>query len=194
MSDTTDPLYAKRLERLGSIWWKQLLDVQRPYRWNLKRLNLGRTLDVGCGVGRNLKNLGRHSVGVDHNLQCVAEARAIGLTAYTPDEFFSAANPASFDSLLVAHVLEHLSEADADDLLRTYLPFLKSSSKVVLITPQEAGYKTDATHVRFVDFQTLREHARRANLTVGRLFSFPLPRLSGVIFPYNEFVAVCQKH
>ena len=48
--------------------WKRILDVQAPYRWNLRRL-LGtrRTLDVGCGIGRNLVNLPVGSVGVSRH-------------------------------------------------------------------------------------------------------------------------------
>jgi len=42
--------------------------VQAPYRRNLRRLVGDRAvLDVGCGIGRNLANLGPGSVGVDHN-------------------------------------------------------------------------------------------------------------------------------
>ena len=80
-SDTAGRDYAERLQRLEGARWKKLLDVQRPYRWNLQRLELGRVLDIGCGIGRNLLNLGDDSVGVDHNVDSVAAARARGLTA-----------------------------------------------------------------------------------------------------------------
>ena len=52
-SDTTAQAYTDRLAALEQARWKQLLDVQAPYRWNLRRL-LGehRVLDVGCGIGR----------------------------------------------------------------------------------------------------------------------------------------------
>ena len=54
------------------VWWKKALNVQAPYRWNLRRQRLGRTLDVGCGIGRNLETLDPGSVGVDHNEHSVA--------------------------------------------------------------------------------------------------------------------------
>ncbi len=50
--DTRDAAYTTRLDELGGAAWKRYLDVQAPYRWNLSRLNLGFTLDVGCGIGR----------------------------------------------------------------------------------------------------------------------------------------------
>jgi len=191
VNDTADPEYAERLERLGGASWKRILDVQRPYRWNLRRLDLGRTLDVGCGVGRNLRTLSVESIGVDHNRECVAAARARGLTAYTTDEF-AAVSPGAFDSILIAHVLEHLSESDADNLLRSYLSLLKSGGKVVMITPQEAGFRSDSTHVRFVDFSGMRALADRMALVLLRQYSFPLPRFVGKVFPHNEFVTVCR--
>ena len=53
------------------VWWKKLLDVQAPYRWNLQRLKLGLTLEIGCGIGRNLMHLKGQGIGIDHNFQSV---------------------------------------------------------------------------------------------------------------------------
>ncbi|MFJ8947591.1 class I SAM-dependent methyltransferase [Streptomyces sp. NPDC102395] len=187
--------YTKRLARLETSGIKRFLPTQAPYRWNLKRLRLGRVLDVGCGLGRNLLNCGPDSVGVDHNEHSVATCRERGLTAYVPEDLAKAPDcgPGSFDSLLCAHVLEHMDEALGADVLAQYLPLVKPGGRVVLITPQEAGYKTDATHVRFVGFEELRRHADKAGLTVARAFSFPFPRPVGKVFPYNEFVLVGTK-
>jgi 2-polyprenyl-3-methyl-5-hydroxy-6-metoxy-1,4-benzoquinol methylase len=190
---TVDPLYSERLKRLSGARWKRALDVQRPYRWNLRRLALGRTLDVGCGIGRCLKALDDGSVGVDHNLESVAAARDAGLTAYTPGDFLERASVGSFDSMLIAHVLEHLDQRSANDLVRTYLRFVRPQGTVVLITPQAAGFATDPTHVRFVDFAELEGHANHAGIVVENTFSFPFPAWVGKFFPYNEFVAICVK-
>src|SRR5712691_2234266 len=78
--------YAERLIRLQTAPWKRWLDVQALHRWNLRRLDPGFTLDIGCGIGRNLLHLRGHSVGVDINEHCVRAARARGLTAFTPGE------------------------------------------------------------------------------------------------------------
>ncbi|WP_329178569.1 class I SAM-dependent methyltransferase [Streptomyces sp. NBC_01477] len=185
MSDTASPDYTARLLA------RRLLPTQAPYRWNLRRLRLGRVLDVGCGVGRNLRHCAPGSVGVDHNAHSVAAARERGLTAYTPEEFTAAGwEHGAFDSLLCAHVLEHLEAATGSALLATYLPYVRPGGRVVLITPQEAGFASDATHVRFVGFDELAEEARAAGLVVSRAYSFPLPRAAGRRFPYNEFVLV----
>lgn len=189
--DTRGQDYAERLRRLETVWWKRALDVQRPYRRNMARLKLGRTLDVGAGLGRNLANLPPGSLGVDHNADSVRIARERGLNMVTAEEFTAAATPAaSFESLLLAHVLEHMSEAEADALLTHYLPYVRPGGTVVMICPQEQGYASDPTHVRFVDPAGLSSHARRHGVVEVENRSFPFPRIAGRVFKYNEFVFV----
>lgn len=60
----------------------------------------------------------------------------------------------------------------------------------MLITPQEAGYESDVTHVEFMDDVKLRRLCDAIGLRVDRDYSFPLPRFAGRIFTYNEFVVV----
>lgn len=186
--------YAERLARLEGAWWKRLLDVQAPYRRNVRRLAPGRTLDVGCGLGRNLGHLGGNGVGVDHNPAAVAECRRRGLVAYTADEFAAApeAVPGAFDHLLVAHVLEHLVPAAATELLGAYLPYVRGGGSVVIITPQEAGQRSDPTHLTFLDHAAVRALAAAAGLRVVEQRSFPFPRIAGRVFRHNESVAVAR--
>lgn len=184
--------YAQRLARLQGRWWKRLLDVQRPYRWYLKRLKLGFVLDIGCGIGRSLSNAGGHGVGVDVNPFAVSACRAKGLEAYTADEFTRTkwARPGSFDALLLAHVVEHMNFEQAEALLRTYLPLLRPGGRVVLITPQESGFRSDPTHVEPFAFEALERLSRACAIEVVNRESFPFPRLFGRVFPHNEFVVV----
>lgn len=193
--DTKSEAYAERLARLGGARWKRWLDVQAPYRWNLRRLRLGFALDVGCGIGRNLVHLGGSGVGVDHNPHSVETARRRGCTAFTPSEFRSSehAVPGRFDSMLVAHVLEHMRLAEARGLVGEYLGYLKPGGRVVLITPQEAGYRSDPSHVEFLDFRKLKQILTEVSLQPERIYSFPFPRLAGRIFPHNEFVVLGRK-
>jgi len=186
--------YAERLRAKQSVWWKRRLDVQRPYRHNLRRQQLGRTLDVGCGIGRQLGVLDPGSVGVDHNAHSVAVARQAGLPAYTVEEFLASvhARARAFDSMLLAHVVEHLPRDEALGVVRSYLPFVRPGGHVMFICPQEVGYRSDPTHVRFYDGAALVELAAELGLQPGQWWSFPFPRLLGKVFVYNEFNLVAQ--
>ncbi len=183
--------YAQRLSDLQGARWKRVLDVQRPYRRHLRRMRLGRTLDVGCGIGRNLEHLEGSGVGVDHNAEAVATCRARGFDSYTTEEFpTSVASGRAFNALLFSHVLEHMTRADAVTLVHTFLPYVERPGTVVFVTPQERGYASDATHMEFMDLDVLAEIADRCGLAVERSESFPFPRLFGKVFTYNEFVVV----
>jgi len=190
--ETALPDYAARLNRLQGARWKRMINAQAPYRWNIRRLDGGFTLDVGCGLGRNLSHLDGKGVGVDHNPDFIAAVREKGLVGFTIDEFFDSqyARPNTFDSILVAHVVEHMPADDARSVISAYLPFVKPGGQVVFITPQERGYASDETHVRFVGFREASDLAEALNLHVRRQFSFPLPRSAGKVFTYNEFVTV----
>lgn len=194
-ADTAADEYTERLAQLEGARWKRLLDVQAPYRWNLKRLVGQRAvLDVGCGIGRNLANLGPGSVGVDHNAHSVAYCRSRGLVACTVEEFWASphAKPGSFDGLLAAHLVEHMDRAAALEVLGSYLPCLRPGAVVVVITPQERGYASDETHVRFCGFEEVAELCDTLGLRVHSQASFPLPRWTGKLFTYNEFVTVAS--
>jgi SAM-dependent methyltransferase len=193
---TTDGIdYTERLQRKSGARWKRLLNVQAPYRWNIRRLRLGHTLDIGCGIGRNLAHLGGDGVGVDHNATSIRAARAAGLTAYTVEEFFASplASPDRFDSLLAAHLVEHVEEDEAQAIVGSYLPYVRSGGRIVFITPQERGFASDATHIRFAGFAEVAKLCGDLGLSVERQYSFPFPRWTGRLFTYNEFVTVARK-
>lgn len=188
--------YAQRLIRLQMAPWKRWLNVQAIFRWNLTRLQPGFTLVVGCGIGRDLLNLRGNGVGVDTNEYCVRTARGRGFTAFTPDEFRASrdySRAGRFDSLLLAHVAEHMTEAQAIDLLREYVHLVRPGGGLILIAPQEAGFKSDHTHVQMMDFARLQRICATVGFTPERAFSYPLPRWAGRFFTYNEFVVTGRK-
>lgn len=191
-SSTLDKAYTARLVRKQMVWWKRIIDVQAPYRWNLRWLNPGFTLEIGCGIGRSLLHLQGHGVGVDHSIHSVEVARRRGCVAFTPDEFESStySHPGIFDSLLLAHVAEHMTSAEVTLLLQSYLPRLKPHGKIIIITPQERGFCSDETHVEFMDWAKIRNILSPLSFIPVTEYSFPFPRFCGKLFIYNEFISV----
>lgn len=183
--------YTKTLEQEQLPRWKQLF-AQAPYRWLLKRLHLGFTLEIGCGIGRNLVHLKDSAVGIDNNVYSVQAAKSRGLTAFTPNEFSSSPLnvPQRFDSILLSHVAEHMTQSEAAQLINKYVYLLKRGGKLIIITPQEAGFRRDRTHVEFMDFTKIRKVAHDCGLSVLKEYSFPFPRIFGRFFAYNEFVSL----
>ena len=192
---STDRDYTARLQEQTGKGWKRLLGVQVPYRRHIRRVVEGRVLDVGCGIGRNLQHVDGNGVGVDINPHSIEVARRNGMAAYTGDEFAAGpdATPESYDSLLFAHVLEHMSPAHASSLLGEYLPYLRFGGRVVIIVPQEAGFRSDPTHVHFLDLDDLARIEDGNGLEREAGYSFPLPRIAGRWFTHNETVALSRK-
>jgi SAM-dependent methyltransferase len=197
--------YAAELEEKSAGGLRRWIDFQRPYRWNIRRLEPGRTLDVGCGVGRHLIHLPPGSVGVDFNEHVVARARARGGDAKTVDAF--TADPGEpFDSILLSHVLEHMTVEQGRDVLGQYLPYLRPGGRVIAICPQEKGYydppgehpdeldpSGGGAHVTFLDPQALESILEEVGLRPEKAYSFPFFRPVGRLFRYNESVVIGRK-
>ena len=61
------------------------------------------------------------------------------------------------------------------------VPALRASAggKVALMAPQEAGFRSDPTHVEYMDLARLRQHLDAHGLVCERAYSFPFPRMRG---------------
>jgi SAM-dependent methyltransferase len=191
---TRAPEYAARLAastapRQG---WRKWIDPQVPYRWNIRRLRLGRVLDVGCGTGRNLAHLDGDGVGVDHNATSVEMARSRGLRAHTTDEFPASPDAVAggFDTVLFAHVLEHMTTDEATALVREYLRYVRPGGRVVVICPQQRGQRSDPTHVTYMPPTVIDAVLAGAGVQVERTASFPFPAVVGRWFTHNETIVV----
>lgn len=97
----------------------------------------GRLLDVGCGAGdflTRMSDFGWRVTGVepDEKARTAASARLRGATV-VGDLFDPALEPASFDALTLAHVIEHV--ADPEATLRRCAELLAPGGLLVCVTP-----------------------------------------------------------
>ena len=83
-----------------------------------------------------------------------------------------------------------MTEPEAIDLVRTYLPYVHEGGQVIVITPQEAGQRSDPTHVTYLDAAATRRIAATVGVVEVRTSSFPFPRPAGRVFTHNELVTV----
>jgi 2-polyprenyl-3-methyl-5-hydroxy-6-metoxy-1,4-benzoquinol methylase len=196
IKDTKSSNYTDRLKRLEGSLVKRLATPVNPYRWNIRKLSKGRVLDVGCGIGRNLRYLNRpDALGIDHNPDSIAVVNNLGFSAMTTDTFKNSIEnmKESFDSILISHVLEHLTIDEAEELLATYLPCLNDGGRVISICPQEKGYRSDDSHKTYFSIESIEDLMTRHSLTKVKARSFPFPKFCGKFFIYNENVVVYEK-
>lgn len=194
MKSTESQEYKDRLFRLQKKSWKKRLKIQEFYAGQVIRLQPGKVLEIGCGIGRLLEHL-PDAVGIDHNVHSVNLARELGFQAFTELDFrnsnFNVIE--SFDSILLAHVVEHLNFQESVELISNYLPLLKFNGKIIIICPQESGYRSDKTHVTFSSFSEIREICETLHFQVRSEKSFPFPRFMGNFFRFNEFIVTATR-
>lgn len=187
--------YALRLQQISKKRYKRLLKPINPYRMNLRRLVRGNCLEVGCGIGRNLGYLDNpNNVGIDLNPYALDVAKSLGHTVMLNSDLRSDVQYLSaFDNLLFSHVLEHMNQESATQLIQDYLPYLNKNGKIVIICPQQRGFNSDPSHVEFMDFEKLSAIVSRCEMKVISASSHPLPLVFSKAFIYNEFVvAACR--
>ncbi|WP_461515846.1 class I SAM-dependent methyltransferase [Porticoccus sp.] len=191
MKKKYDESYFLYLKRNQEVWWKSFFGLRIPYILFLKFHDLGKTLEVGCGSGRNLRHLKRGSIGVDVIEECVSYCKGRGLNAVLYSDLSEPAE--SFDSILFSHVIEHLSLSEAVNLVKEYVGYLKPGGKLLVIVPQLKGYLSDETHVEFYGAEKLGDLCRRAGLLRIRSGSYPFPKGFGKYFKYNETYILARK-
>lgn len=194
---TESSSYADYLTQSEGRRWKHALRSIDPYRWHIRKLVGQRSvLDIGCGAGRNLRFLNQpNAVGIDHNEFVVEACRKAGFNTFTTTEFL--ANPnfvhGSFDSLLMSHLLEHLTFDAAVELVKAYLPYLSSAGITIMICPQLKGQSYDSTHVTYFDRDLLAKLCVEAGLEPVLERSFPFPRIAGRWLYFNETIVVARR-
>lgn len=123
------------------------------YRWfylypRLRRHLLGRTLDVGCGIG-DMVRFRPQTEGVDINPEIVNYCRAQGLPVYSMEPNRLPFANKSFDSVLLDNVLEHI--LDPEPILLEAHRILQVGGRLVIGVPGRKGFAADPDHKIFYD-------------------------------------------
>ena len=138
--------YLQRRSRLGAIYRKHWLYPR------LSRRLIGRTLDLGCGIGDMLAYRS-NTVGVDINPHTVTFCKARGTEAYLMTSDTLPFNAMEFNSVLMDNVLEHLVEPVP--LLAEVRRVLSAKGRLLIGVPGLKGWNSDPDHKTQYDESTL---------------------------------------
>jgi SAM-dependent methyltransferase len=186
MDQTQSHFYFERLKKLQFRFFKTHLILFNPYRIAYKVILKGNVLEVGSGIGRVLNYIRPRGIGVDHNVESVNFSKSRDLEAYSYAEFCDTFSFKTFDTLLYSHIFEHVNDSDQLALLKQYVSYLKPKGKIVVICPQEKGFKSDSTHIRFVSRIDIVNFLLNNGFSNVKSISYPLPSIFGSTFVYNE--------
>ena len=150
-------------------------------RFYLPWVRDGRLLEIGCGSGAQLEGMARagwDARGIDFDPQAAAAARARGLDIMVGDVRELELPEASFDAIVMAHVLEHVF--DPIGFLAECGRLLKPGGRLVSITPNadSLGHRIfrrawrglePPRHIVVYTPDGLRVACARAGLSIERL-------------------------
>ncbi|MCC5088265.1 methionine biosynthesis protein MetW [Xanthomonas campestris] len=158
--------------------------VRKLYLRSAQSLLRGPTLDFGCGVGELLGRLPEGSMGLEYNGATVAYCRSRGLAVDHYDGFADdwqlrvVPDSVRFESMVVSHVLEHL-EAPAEIFGKLARAARRLGvQRLLVIVPGKAGFRSDPTHLTFIDNGFLS----RPDLLTGTGFRLEMSRY----FPLDQ--------
>ncbi len=161
--------YLQKRSALGSFYRRFWLYPQLSS--HLK----GCTLDIGCGLG-DMLNFRANTIGVDINPLNVNYCKGLGLDARLMEIDVLPFLDASFESVLLDNVLEHL--ADPSSLLREIHRVLKSLGCLLIGVPGVLGMHSDQDHKVFYTEERLGMLATQMGFNVSKTFYTPLWRSS----------------
>lgn len=159
--------YLRGRSRLGLLYRRGWLYPQ------LARRLAGRTLDVGCGIGDMLAYRSA-TVGVDIDPHTVAHCRSRGLDARLMEVDRLPFDAATFDSVLLDNVLEHVAEPAP--LLAEVHRVLVPRGRLLVGVPGTKGWHTDPDHKVHYDERSLAALAAQSGFAARETFHTPAVR------------------
>ncbi len=168
-----------------------------PYRRYLvypyyRSLLPGKALEVGCGLGEFLDQA-PGMLGVELNPKLVAVCQQKGLDVKEGSAYAIPYPDETFDSLMLDNVFEHLDEPEV--CLNEILRVLKPGGRLLLALPNQKGYATDSTHVRYWNEANLPSFIEKQGFKLINSRNYPIPfkGIGNLFWPYNCFLCLGEK-
>jgi SAM-dependent methyltransferase len=160
-------------------------------------------LDVGTAsgyLGKILKERGHYVAGIEFEAAAAERARNYYDSFQVADiETFEFPYRKEFDYIVFADVLEHVRDPAA--VLRTCIPALKESGKIIISVPNVANFVVrlsllfgkfdymdrgilDRTHLRFFTLRSLKK--MMSEVSCGVLGVIPTPLPVQIVLPFTE--------
>jgi SAM-dependent methyltransferase len=160
-------------------------------------------LDVGTAsgyLGKILKGRGHYVAGIEFDAAAAERARDYYDSFQVADiETFEFPYRKEFDCIVFADVLEHVRDPAA--VLRTCIPALKESGKIIISVPNVANFVVrlgllfgkfdymdrgilDRTHLRFFTLRSLKK--MMSQVSCGVLGVIPTPLPVQIVLPFTE--------
>jgi len=131
----------------------------------------GRVLDVGCGIGEFLAAYPGEVVGVDVNPLLAGYCRDQGFRSLVAGAYHLPFAAASFDGVLIYHVLEHLP--DWHKAMQEAARVLRPGGVLVTAVPMEAGFRHDDTHIHLLQPAEFQQAAVQNGLQIRQIKPYP---------------------
>jgi SAM-dependent methyltransferase len=141
--------------------------------WLYPRLNgclIGKTLDIGCGIGDFL-SYRDDIVGVDINIKMVEWCRSQGQQVEKMKVDELPFKDGSYDSIIMDNVLEHIK--NPEKILREAYRVLRSNGVFLLGVPGSYGYTKDSDHKVFYSEERLIQTLEINGFAKQEIFSMP---------------------
>jgi SAM-dependent methyltransferase len=174
--------YLRQRSVLGSIYRRYFLYPR------LNRQLTGKMLDIGCGIGDMLA-FRPNSVGADINVRNVDYCKQIGLDAVVMAPNCLPFDHASFDSVLMDNVLEHIDEPGL--LLAEIRRVLKPNGILLLGVPGIRGWSSDDDHKVFYDQGLLRECLENNLYDIKEFFYTPIMKSEALSKKLKQYCIFC---
>ena len=138
------------------------LNRTRVDRWRVTARHCrGKVLELGCGEGdlsRTIRDRGLEVTGVDLSEEKIrrAQKQHPGIPFLACDILRLSLPPESFDTVVLAEVLEHVPEKDGDAMLARAWSLLADGGRLIVSVPNE-DCVPHPHHVRLFDRRSLRK-------------------------------------